>query len=122
MAKREIKSENNKKSKQEEKIKKHFWKDFKAELKKVVWPTPKQLLNNTIAVVTIVIVIGVIVFALDIGFEVLNKQGINKLQVKLQEKYKNTIEDTNTTSVENENTDEASTSEVSDEPIEENAK
>ena len=75
-----------KKSKKEEKNKRHFFKDFKAELKKVVWPTPKQLLNNTIAVITIVLVIGVIVFALDMGFELLNKQNA-KLQSSLQEKY-----------------------------------
>ena len=35
--------------------KKHFFKDFKAELKKVIWPTPKQVLNNTIAVIVIAV-------------------------------------------------------------------
>ena len=75
-----------KKSKKEEKNKRHFFKDFKAELKRVVWPTPKQLLNSTIAVITIVLVIGVTVFALDMGFELLNKQNA-KLQSSLQEKY-----------------------------------
>ena len=82
-----------KKSKKEEKNKRHFFKDFKAELKRVVWPTPKQLLNSTIAVITIVLVIGVTVFVLDMGFELLNKQNA-KLQSSLQEKY-NVI--TNTT-------------------------
>ena len=75
-----------KKSKKEEKNKRHFFKDFKAELKRVVWPTPKQLLNSTIAVITIVLVIGVTVFVLDMGFELLNKQNA-KLQSSLQEKY-----------------------------------
>ena len=42
MAKKDNKNEN--------KVKKHFFKDFKAELKKVIWPTPKQLVNNTVAV------------------------------------------------------------------------
>ena len=59
---------------------KHFFKDFKAELKKVIWPTPKQLVNNTIAVITIVIITAVIVFALDLVFEVMNDYGINKLR------------------------------------------
>ena len=88
MAKKEkkVKPENNKKSKKEEKNKRHFFKDFKAELKRVVWPTPKQLLNSTIAVITIVLVIGVTVFVLDMGFELLNKQNA-KLQSSLQEKY-----------------------------------
>lgn len=92
-----IKPENNKKSKKEEKNKRHFLKDFKAELKRVVWPTPKQLLNSTIAVITMVLVIGVIVFVLDLGFELLNKQNA-KLQSNLQEKYSNSLENTNTTS------------------------
>ena len=109
MAKKEknMKPENNKKSKKEEKNKRRFFKDFKAELKRVVWPTPKQLLNSTIAVITIVIVTGTIVFALDIGFELLNEYGINKLQIKLQEKYADDSVDTNTTSEET-NSDEAS--------------
>jgi len=85
-----------KKSKKEEKNKRHFFKDFKAELKRVVWPTPKQLLNSTIAVITIVLVIGVTVFVLDMGFELLNKQNA-KLQSGLQEKYN---VNTNTTSEE----------------------
>ena len=100
---KKVKPENNKKSKKDEKNKRHFFKDFKAELKRVVWPTPKQLVNSTIAVITMVLVIGIIVFGLDIVFELLNKQNA-KLQSNLQDKYSNSIENTNTTS----NTDEAS--------------
>ena len=62
------------------KEKKHFFKDFKAELKKVIWPTPKQLVNNTIAVITIVLITAVIVFVLDLAFEKMNTYGINKLK------------------------------------------
>ena len=51
------------------KEKKHFFKDFKAELKKVIWPTPKQLVNNTVAVITIVLITAAIVFVLDFAFE-----------------------------------------------------
>lgn len=105
MAKKEKSiKQDNKKSKKEEKNKRHFFKDFKAELKRVVWPTPKQLLNSTIAVITIVLVIGIIVFALDMGFELLNKQNA-KLQSNLQEKFSNNSEDVDTTS---DDTDEAS--------------
>ena len=88
---KEVKPLNNKKSKKEEKNKRHFFKDFKSELKRVVWPTPKQLLNSTVPVITIVLVIGVIVFALDMGFELLNRQNA-KLQSSLQEKYSNSVE------------------------------
>jgi len=62
------------------KEKKHFFKEFKAELKKVIWPTPKQLVNNTIAVITIVLITAVIVFVLDLVFETMNTYGINKLK------------------------------------------
>lgn len=62
------------------KVKKHFWKDFKAELKKVIWPTSKQLVNNTVAVIVIVVAISIIVFALDFAFEKMNTYGINKIK------------------------------------------
>ena len=71
MAKKEEKNKENK-------VKKHFFKDFKAELKKVIWPTPKQLVNNTVAVVTIVLITAVIVFALDTVFKAMNDNGITK--------------------------------------------
>ena len=77
-----------KESKNENKVKKHFFKDFKAELKKVIWPTPNQLVNNTIAVVTIVLITAVIVFALDTVFDLGNKYGITKLQSIVDEKFK----------------------------------
>ena len=91
------------KNKKEVKNKRHFWKDFRAELKKVVWPTPKQLVNSTVAVITIVLVTALIVFVLDLGFEAIKTHGIDKLQSSLQSKNSNTAE--NTTS---ENTGEAS--------------
>ncbi len=68
------------KNKKEVKNKKSFFKDFKAELKKVIWPTPKQLVNNTIAVVVIVVITAAIVFVLDIAFDLFNKYGINNLK------------------------------------------
>ena len=66
--------------KQDNKNKKHFMKDFKAELKRVIWPTPKQLLNNTVAVITVVLITAAIVFVLDFVFESMNTYGINKLK------------------------------------------
>lgn len=61
-----------------------FVKDTKAELKKVIWPSSKQLINNTVAVITIVVVIGVIVFALDLCFDKINAFGIDKLKAAVQ--------------------------------------
>ena len=69
-----------KNNKKETKNKKSFFKDFKAELKKVFWPTPKQLVNNTVAVVTIVVITAAIVFVLDVMFDLLSKYGINNLK------------------------------------------
>ena len=71
MAKKEVKNNKDKKS---------FVKGFKAELKKVIWPTPKQLFNNTVAVLTIVIITALIVFILDFTFESINKYGIDKIK------------------------------------------
>ncbi len=78
-----------------------FMKSFKAELKKVVWPTPKQLLNNTIAVLAIVIITAAIVFVLDFTFEIANKYGIDKIKQVVS----NSTEETNNVNETNE-TDE----------------
>ena len=63
-----------------EKQKRPFFKDFKAELKRVTWPTPKQIFNNTVSVITMVIIVAIIVFILDLTFDTFNKYGINKLK------------------------------------------
>ena len=68
------------------KEKKHFFKDFKAELKKVIWPTPKQLVNNTVAVITIVLITALIVFILDFTFEKMNTYGIDKIKQMVESK------------------------------------
>ena len=67
----------NKSSKKE---KKKFMKDFKSELKKVTWLTPKELVKNTMAVITIVLIVAVIVFILDLAFKSINDYGIDKLK------------------------------------------
>lgn len=76
MPKKEV-SKNDKKEKKENK---HFFKDFKAELKRVIWPTPKQLANNTVAVIVVVLIIAAIVFVLDLAFENINSHGIDKIK------------------------------------------
>ena len=59
---------------------KRFFKDFKAELKKVIWPSSKQLINNTSAVIIIVLIVSAIVFVLDVAFESMNTYGIDKIK------------------------------------------
>jgi len=82
---------------------KQFFKSFKAELKKVTWPTPKQIVNNTSAVITIVLIIAAIVFVLDLTFDSMNKYGLDKIKAAVQstnttadQNDVNTAEDANT--------------------------
>ena len=96
-------------NKNESKAKKHFFKDFKAELKKVIWPTPKQLANNTTAVVAIVLLTAIIVFALDVVFDLGNKYGITHLQSIVNEKF-NTTDNTTTDNTNNTDNGETNTS------------
>ena len=81
-----------KKAKKDTKTKKHFFKDFKAELKKVIWPTPKQLANNTFAVI---LIIAVVVFVLDFAFENINANGINKIKQIVESQNVQTNSETN---------------------------
>ena len=105
MAKKETKTN----KKENTKNKKSFSKDFKAELKKVVWPTPKQLLNKTVAVITIVLITAAIVFVLDFVFESMNKHGIDKIKTVIDNTStsENTSVSEDTTTNENTTTEEA---------------
>ena len=105
--------------KKESKNKKHFMKDFKAELKRVIWPTPKQLLNNTVAVITVVLITAAIVFVLDLAFESINTYGIDKLKqiVDTNQVESTNIVDENAVNEQN----DASENEVSENETNENS-
>ena len=45
-----------------------FLKDYRGELKKITWPTPKQTAKNTGIVLAAMIVIGLFVVLLDLFF------------------------------------------------------
>ena len=47
---------------------KRFFKDTKAELKKVTGPTKEQLIHTTGVIIVFIILIAVILSALDLGF------------------------------------------------------
>lgn len=97
------------KEKNEKKVKtdkKSFMKDFKAELKRVVWPTSKQMVNNVTAVIVIVVVTATIVFGLDLLFGAMNKYGINKLKTHIQSSNQEQVQTIENTT--NETTDTAS--------------
>ena len=86
---KEKKMQDNNNKKNSKKEKKHFFKDVKAELKKVIWPTPKQLLTNTVAVIVYALIVGVIVFVLDICFEKINTFGVEKLKTIVKSSEEN---------------------------------
>lgn len=46
-----------------------FFKGVKSELKKVVWPTKKQLINNTILVIGLIVVFSIIILGADMLLE-----------------------------------------------------
>ncbi|MFO7611812.1 MAG: preprotein translocase subunit SecE [Clostridia bacterium] len=44
-----------------------FFKEIAQELKKVVWPTREQLVKNTVTVITVCAIIGIIIWLFDWG-------------------------------------------------------
>lgn len=54
---------------------KGFFKGVKSELKKVVWPTRKQLIHNTIMVLVLVVALSIVV----LGFDMILKFADSKL-------------------------------------------
>ena len=85
---------------------KSFFKDYKAELKKVSWPAFKQLVNNTGAVLAIVFIFAILVFVLDVIFESANNFGVEKLKALVTSSSTETVEE-NTVDTESEASSEA---------------
>ena len=52
-----------------------YFRELRSELKKVVWPTPKQVLKNTLVVLACVIVVGIFIWL----FDFVAQFGINAL-------------------------------------------
>ena len=44
-----------------------YFKEVRAEIKKVVWPTPKQIANNTMVVIAAIIIVGIVIWIVDTG-------------------------------------------------------
>ena len=99
-----------KKEKENNKQKRHFFKDMKAELKKVIWPTSKQTINNTLAVIAFTVAIAVVVFVLDLVFK-FGSDKVYGLQNTIKSSYSSSAEE-NTT--EENNSSEENTTEESD--------
>ena len=52
-----------------------YFRELRSELKKVVWPTPQQVLKNTLIVIACVLVVGVFIWL----FDLISSVGINSL-------------------------------------------
>ena len=42
-----------------------YFRELRSELKKVVWPTPKQVVKNTLIVLACVLIVGVFIWIFD---------------------------------------------------------
>ena len=93
MAKEVKKKDVKKDNKKEEKTTKNSSnvKGMRAELKKVTWPTRKELFNSTMAVIVIVVITAIIVFLLDVVFESVSTYGINKLRTVVSNSVNNEV-------------------------------
>ena len=52
-----------------------YFRELRSELKKVVWPTPQQVLKNTLIVLACVLVVGVFIWV----FDFVSRVGIDAL-------------------------------------------
>ena len=52
-----------------------WFREMKSELKKVVWPSGSQLVNNTLIVLAAVVIVGVVVYC----FDLLSVEGMSLL-------------------------------------------
>jgi len=44
-----------------------YFREMKSELKKIVWPSAKQVRNNTGVVITFIVLLGVFIALVDLG-------------------------------------------------------
>ena len=50
-----------------------WFREMKSELKKVVWPTKSQMINNTVIVLVCVLIVGIFIWVFDaVGGVVVN--------------------------------------------------
>jgi len=42
-----------------------WFREMRSELKKVVWPTPKQIVNNTLVSLSVMVAAAIVIWAID---------------------------------------------------------
>lgn len=55
-----------------------FFRELKNEFSKITWPTKKQILNNTVIVITAILILGIFIWGFDAVFGWLVKFILNK--------------------------------------------
>ena len=55
-----------------------FFRDYKSEIKKIVWPGPRDVVKNTVIVLIMCVLIGVLIWVLDFGIGRLLELILNK--------------------------------------------
>jgi preprotein translocase subunit SecE len=68
-----------KKTKKDNSGKSSFGKEFRAEIKKIIWPKKKELFTNSVVVIGSVLIVSVIIFLLDLGFNELTNLEIKAI-------------------------------------------
>lgn len=56
---------------------KNYWKSVRSEIRKVKWPSKKDLMNYTLVVLTTCVVLTLVIWGLDVLFQSLLKLIIN---------------------------------------------
>ena len=56
-----------------------FFRDVASEFRKIVWPSRKQVWNNTVIVLVTMLIFAIFIWALDYGFNALRDWGIGAL-------------------------------------------
>lgn len=95
------KDEKLKKNKSVKESRNGFLKDSKSELKKVIWPTPKSLVNDTATVIGIVLIVAIIVVILDVIFFNFNENVIIKAEEKVKGNNTSVVTELNPSTSEN---------------------
>ncbi len=69
-------------------------KGFRQEIKKIIWPTGKELAENTAVVLTSVILVALIIFVLDFAFSELSNLAVTGVSKAVNQTSENSVEAT----------------------------
>lgn len=86
-----------------------FFKSVKSEGKKVVWPKANEVWKNTVTVLAVILVVGVIIYVIDLGLTE-GMKGLKHLAENTTVSEETTAEETTLADVTQEDATEATTS------------